>query len=67
MTDAKEYSRGSNAKLAGLDYDSGRSLDWRMGWLEERREKNTGPNIPEDWVQQVMAYRQQVLKDSSAG
>jgi len=64
MTDAKDYSRGAKAKLAGLEYDPGRSIDWRMGWLEERRESNRGPNIPDDWVQQTMAYRQQVLREA---
>lgn len=64
MTDAKEYSRGANAKLAGLEYDPGRSMDWRMGWLEERRENNQGPNIPDDWVLQTLAYRRLVLRDS---
>ena len=63
MTDAKEYSIGANAKLAGLEYDPGRSIDWRMGWLEERPERNRGPNIPDDWVRQTMAYRQQVLRE----
>lgn len=63
MTDAKEYSIGANAKFAGLEYDPGRSIDWRMGWLEERPERNRGPNIPDDWVRQTMAYRQQVLRE----
>ena len=63
MTDAKDYSRGANAKLAGLEYDPGRSIDWRMGWLEERPESNRGPNIPDDWVKQTMAYRKQVQRE----
>lgn len=63
MTDAKEYGRGVNAKLAGLEYDQGRSIDWRMGWLTERPEGNQGAGVPDDWAIQTAAYRRQVLSE----
>ena len=58
MADARQYGRGSNAKLAGLPYDPKRCLDWRMGWLETRPECNAEvENIPSDWQRQTQAYR----------
>lgn len=62
MADAKQYTRGSNAKLAGLAYDPARGIDWRMGWLDARPEQNADdPSIPSDWMRQTQAYRNAIL------
>ncbi|MEI7614713.1 MAG: hypothetical protein WCK63_17575 [Betaproteobacteria bacterium] len=62
MADAKQHSRGSNAKLAGLKYDPKRGIDWRMGWLETKPELNSEcESAPSDWLRQTQAYRNAIM------
>ena len=52
-----EHERGRAAKLAGHPYDSVRTLEWRVGWLETNPEQNHAAGVPSNWEHQVMAYR----------
>jgi hypothetical protein len=67
MADAKQHTRGSNAKLAGLKYDPKRGMDWRMGWLETKPELNAEcENAPTDWLRQTQTYRNAILHPDTA-
>jgi len=54
-----EYERGRAAKLAEHPYDSVRTLEWRVGWLETNPEQNEAPGVPSNWVHQVSTYRRE--------
>lgn len=56
-----EHERGRAAKLAGQPYDSVRTLEWRVGWLEVNPEQNTPPHVPSNWEHQVRTYRRDVF------
>ena len=47
--------------MGGHPYDSVRTLEWRVGWLETNPEQNEAPGVPSNWANQVGSYRREIF------